>query len=33
MVRIGRRSFIKGASGVAMASAVSALGTPSFADT
>jgi tripartite-type tricarboxylate transporter receptor subunit TctC len=33
MVRIGRRSFIKGASGVAMAGAVSALDSPSFADT
>jgi len=33
MVRIGRRSFIKGASGLAMAGAVSGLGTSSFADT
>ena len=33
MVRIGRRSFIKGASGVAMVGAVSALDAPSFADT
>ena len=33
MVRIGRRSLIKGVSGLAMASAASALGAPSFADT